>query len=460
MRLDRTTIMWIVLILLALYAWQCGVTSHGNFTGREYMPDMAHSRAYDVYYPSPGAGSDIEKESGDQQVELVFADGKVAREPVNGTVARGYMPYPYSDTPEGYEESASLVNPYAYACADDLEEGKRLYTVYCGVCHGAAGKGKGSISATNGGPLAGVPNYMAAAYLQMEEGKMFHSIQWGKNNMGSYASQLDKEERWKVVAYIKDLQAKYAKSDQKLDSDDAALAFVRGKVGGVMPRTTLGVAPPDCEAKKAAMDKQKAEIEARLKAAREAEKHDAHGHGDHGHGHGHDGGHHDDGHGHDKHGKDHHGDNHGKKKEGILDKVANAASSFKEKAVVTFADAVKTGKSFVKGDQIVLKNVTFNTGSAEIKDSSFPELDSVIKTLTANEEMKLLITGHTDSQGNGTLNQRLSQNRARAVYNYLIANGIAKERLEHKGMGASSPVANNATAEGRAKNRRIEFEVL
>ncbi len=463
MRLDRTTIMWIVLVLLILYAWQCGVKSHGNFTGLEYMPDMAHSRAYDVYYPSPGAGSDIEKESGDQQVEQVFADGKVARQPVSGTVARGYIPYPYADTPEGYEESASLINPYAYACSDDLEEGKRLYTVYCGVCHGAAGKGKGKISATNNGPLAGVPNYMAAAYLQMEEGKMFHSIQWGKNNMGSYASQLNKEERWKVVAYIKDLQAKYAKGDQKLDSDAAALAFVRGSVGGVMPRKTLGVTPPDCVAKEEALEKQKATIDARLKAAQEAAKHNAH----HGHSHGHDDGHHDYGHSHDKKHNDHHSkkgshghNDHSDEKKGVLGAVADASKSFVEKSVVTFKDAVKAGKSFVTGDQIVLENVTFNTGSDVIKPSSFDELDNVIKILGDNADMKLNITGHTDSKGNATLNQRLSENRARAVFTYLVANGVDKARLKFKGLGAKSPVGNNATEEGRAKNRRIEFEVL
>lgn len=430
----------------------------GNFTGYEYMPDMAHSRAYDVYYPGPGVGSDIQLESGDQQVEKIFADGLVAREPVTGTVSRGYIPYPFDNTPEGYEESVALVNPYAYACEDDLAEGKRLYTINCAICHGDAGKGKGKISATNNGPLAGVPNYMAAAYLQMEEGKMFHSMQWGKNNMGSYASQLDKEERWKVVTYVKKLQADYAKGDQKLDSDEAALEFVRGKMGGVMPKTSLGVAPPDCDAKAAALAKQKATIDARLKAAKEADAHDGHGHG-HGHGHG--------DHGHDDHSHDEDG-KHKKeessesttKKAGVLGAVAAAAAAVKEKAVVTFTDAVKAGKEFVKGDQIVLQNVTFNTGSDEIKPSSFDELEDVMNILAKNEEMSLMITGHTDSQGNGTLNKRLSMNRARAVYTYLVANGVDKSRLKFKGLGSSSPVASNETAEGRAKNRRIEFEVL
>lgn len=233
MKIDRTIVLWIVLGLLIVYALTCNVTSSGNFTGLEYMPDMAHSRAYDTYYPSPGAGTDIEKESGNQQIELLFADGKVAREPVAGTVSRGQLPYAYPNSEEGIAMArAELVNPYANASADVLEAGKKSYTVYCAVCHGDKGLGKGSISALSGGPFAGVINYMSAAYLQMEEGEMFHSLQYGKGNMGSYASQLTADERWKVIAYVKSLQADYAAKENKLSKEEAA-QFVRGSKGGV-----------------------------------------------------------------------------------------------------------------------------------------------------------------------------------------------------------------------------------
>jgi|GEM_PF-97590 len=242
MKIDKTIALWIVLGLLIVYALTCNVSPNGNFTGLEYMPDMAHSRAYDTYYPSPGAGSDIELESGAQQVDLLFADGKVAREPVAGTVSRGHRPYAYPNTDEGYEMAgAELVSPYANASKDVLEAGKKSYTVYCAVCHGDKGLGKGSISALSGGPFAGVINYMSSAYLQMEEGKMFHALQYGKGNMGSYASQLTADERWKVIAYVKSLQADYAAKENKLSKEEAA-QFVRGSKAGLGLAATVDAA--------------------------------------------------------------------------------------------------------------------------------------------------------------------------------------------------------------------------
>ncbi len=217
-----------ILLLIVMYLFKCKAS--GNYTGREYMPDMAHSRAYDVYVDGPGTRTKILRESGDQQLDYqLFADGKVARKPVAGTVPRGQKPYPFPNTEQGYEQAASYENPYWDADKKILEEGKQHYTVYCAVCHGEKGQGQGSISAAAGGPYGGIPNYFGDAYIQMPEGKMFHSMHYGKADMGSYASQLSKDERWKVVAYIKSLQADYAKSSKGLPSDEAALAYVRGK---------------------------------------------------------------------------------------------------------------------------------------------------------------------------------------------------------------------------------------
>ncbi len=112
-----------------------------------------------------------------------------------------------------------------------------------------------------------------------------------------------------------------------------------------------------------------------------------------------------------------------------------------------------------KDSKIVLRNVFFETGSAKLDPKSFVELDNLTKILTDNPTMKIEIGGHTDNQGSYALNQKLSQDRAQAVVNY-IAQKIDKSRLTFKGYAYDQPVADNATAEGRAQNRRVEFKIV
>lgn len=226
--MNRYNFFLIVAILAILFMWMAQCQADGNWTGREYMPDMAHSQAYETYVAEPGsrAFSNVNTNISDAP-NVIFSDGKVARQPVAGTVARGNQPYGYSNNDSGYEQSSALVNPYGNANKEVLADGKELYTIYCAVCHGEKGLGGGSISTTSGGPFGGVPNYFGAAYIQMPEGKMFHSIHYGKADMGSYASQMTKDERWKVVSYIKDMQAKNVEGDH--GSYENALRFVRNQ---------------------------------------------------------------------------------------------------------------------------------------------------------------------------------------------------------------------------------------
>jgi outer membrane protein OmpA-like peptidoglycan-associated protein len=111
------------------------------------------------------------------------------------------------------------------------------------------------------------------------------------------------------------------------------------------------------------------------------------------------------------------------------------------------------------GKPIVLRNVFFATGSADLQPASAYELDRLAALLNENPQLKIRITGHTDNVGNDANNQQLSDNRARAVMEYLIGKGIAAERLQSKGYGESKPVDANDTPEGRANNRRTEFEI-
>lgn len=111
-------------------------------------------------------------------------------------------------------------------------------------------------------------------------------------------------------------------------------------------------------------------------------------------------------------------------------------------------------------DPVVLKNVFFETGSARLLDASRQELDRLYKLLQENPNMRIQINGHTDDVGREEDNQILSENRARAVHDYLLDKGIAPDRLSYKGFGESRPVATNDTPEGRQRNRRTAFIIL
>jgi flagellar motor protein MotB len=111
------------------------------------------------------------------------------------------------------------------------------------------------------------------------------------------------------------------------------------------------------------------------------------------------------------------------------------------------------------GEPVVLKNVFFDTDKFDLKQESTAELGKLVELLNKNPKLKIEIGGHTDNQGAKTHNQVLSQNRAKAVYDYLVAHGIAATRLTYKGYGDTQPVADNNTEEGRALNRRTEFKV-
>lgn len=108
----------------------------------------------------------------------------------------------------------------------------------------------------------------------------------------------------------------------------------------------------------------------------------------------------------------------------------------------------------------VFKNLTFETGKAVIKPTSYPALDGLLALLNKKPEFKVLIEGHTDNTGSESLNNKLSQERAGAVKKYLIQKGIEDARIISVGYGPSRPVADNSTPEGRAKNRRVEFTII
>ena len=108
---------------------------------------------------------------------------------------------------------------------------------------------------------------------------------------------------------------------------------------------------------------------------------------------------------------------------------------------------------------VALKNIQFELKSFQLQPASLTELDKLVQLMTDNPTVAIQISGYTDNVGKDADNITLSTNRAKAVADYLIGKGIDAKRLTWKGYGAAKPIADNATEEGRAKNRRTEFTV-
>jgi outer membrane protein OmpA-like peptidoglycan-associated protein len=112
------------------------------------------------------------------------------------------------------------------------------------------------------------------------------------------------------------------------------------------------------------------------------------------------------------------------------------------------------------GETVVLRNIFFDTDKYDLKPQSQIELERLTDLLRKNPGMRIEISGHTDKMGTPEHNVVLSANRAKAVYEYLVSKGIAKERLTYAGYGQDRPIDTNDTDEGRARNRRTEFRVI
>lgn len=123
-------------------------------------------------------------------------------------------------------------------------------------------------------------------------------------------------------------------------------------------------------------------------------------------------------------------------------------------------DSVLVVKNNIKvGEKVTLKNIFFENGRYYILPESFPELNKLAQYLIRNPTMEVQINGHSDNSGSKNKNQRLSEQRAREVFEYLIKKGV-QNKLYFKGFGSSMPIASNETDDGMAKNRRVEFEII
>jgi hypothetical protein len=162
-------------------------------TGWEYAPNMYEHIAYDPDQKNPN-----------------FKDGKTAQLPPAGTIPVGFVKFDYPNTKDGYELASTEVKSPLDQTAQNLADGKILFEHFCSPCHGMSGQGDGLVVTI--GKFPPPPSYSkgqssrGGAMKDLTDGKIYHTITYGVNAMGSYASQLAPEERWKVIMYVHHLQ--------------------------------------------------------------------------------------------------------------------------------------------------------------------------------------------------------------------------------------------------------------
>lgn len=144
------------------------------------------------------------------QAKNILPNGQGALLPPDGTIARGYVPYGYTNSTQGYDSARLYLNPPFVAVASALlsadqtakieNEGKELYGIFCTHCHGEKGDGQGILVQRE--KILGVPSYSSERLPDISAGSIYHVITYGKGIMGSHASQISSEERWKIVFHV------------------------------------------------------------------------------------------------------------------------------------------------------------------------------------------------------------------------------------------------------------------
>ena len=177
--------------ILAFTALLIACNSRGNNPGWEYAPDMYYSKGYEPYNQADS--------------NSINPYGMNMREPVKGSVAIGKEDYfyPYENTGEGYEASKEYQFPANF---DDKEgRGKYLYSIYCTPCHGISGGNDGTVFKPGRLGKPTWKNYQDDYIKKLPVGQMYHTLTYGKNNMGSQAYILAPMDRWRVIKYVKEL---------------------------------------------------------------------------------------------------------------------------------------------------------------------------------------------------------------------------------------------------------------
>ena len=173
-----------ILFGLAIVVTSCQSKGSRNY---QYMPNMYESVGYEAY-----------GEAG------LLPNNSEAMLPPANTINRGWLPYEIENSPEGKELSRLQNSPLdSINVETNLAKGGQLYTIYCAICHGDKGDGKGTLVKRE--KILGVPSY-ADPVRNLTVGSTYYTIHYGLNSMGSYASQMDTEEMWQVSEYVMTLK--------------------------------------------------------------------------------------------------------------------------------------------------------------------------------------------------------------------------------------------------------------
>jgi mono/diheme cytochrome c family protein len=190
--------------------------------GRAYMPDMSYSRAYETYAVRDSARFTTRDE--DRGEGKIFYSAR----PVLGTMARGdAMPFGIAIDKPGdstnYRLAKNVKNPFDSLDGGQMKEAERLYLVNCAICHGMKLDGNGPLYKDGTGPYSSKPATLAGdpKIAALADGEMFYTVTYGKNAMGSYASQITTKQRWMIIDYIRSKQAGSASAGAKKDSTAA-----------------------------------------------------------------------------------------------------------------------------------------------------------------------------------------------------------------------------------------------
>ncbi|HTN08626.1 cytochrome c [Agriterribacter sp.] len=185
----------IACVFVAVVLTVASCSNNNKKPGATYMPDMAYSRAYET-----NSENDI------------FPDKQTNRTPVAGTITRGQLlPFRIEKDAAGdtsnFAKARTVQNPLPALNEADLKEAERLYLIYCGICHGSKLDGNGPLWKDGDGPFPAAPkNLLDPAIVSQGDGQIFYTITYGKNKMGSYASQLNPKQRWMVIDYMRGKQ--------------------------------------------------------------------------------------------------------------------------------------------------------------------------------------------------------------------------------------------------------------
>ena len=167
----------ISLLVLIMSITSCFDPSKPNY---QYFPNMYESVGYKTYQESDA-----------------FPNGIQAQLPVKVSVLRGWHSFEYEDSNEGYESAKLNLKSPLVNNEENLKNGKKMYDIYCSVCHGSKGDGQGILMERE--KFLGIPSY---ADRDITEGSIYHVLMHGINLMGSHAGQVDDEERWQIAQYV------------------------------------------------------------------------------------------------------------------------------------------------------------------------------------------------------------------------------------------------------------------